>query len=197
MGNNKRWSRRIGNFGLGKIGLGEQTPEISFDSAGNERIRIRRSPVQGVASSLRAGWRAALVRPQRWDKAQYYGVHADGGREAFTRAMREKRVRDQDLPAIAQGWKHQSMVYCAGALCCVAAALWTAAGGGVMNLLYALATLCLAALLSGLSLAMGFRGWRVRQRRMGSLHEYLRTFPVIGVREKQDGTAADGRGAAE
>jgi hypothetical protein len=166
--------RRTANYGLSRVGLGEQKVEILEDEEGNERIRIRRSPVQLVHASLRDGWSRVKARPDKWDPAGYRGRYPDGGRAAFRRAMETKGIAESQLPEIASGWRRQAGTYFAGSLAMFALTVAIAlTEGTVFGFALAFGAFCMALLLLAMGLAADFSRWRVRERRMGGLAEYL------------------------
>lgn len=165
---------RVGGYGLKRVGLGEQKVEITHDRDGREQIRIRRSPVQLVHASLREGWGRAIVRPRKWDRAGYEGRHADGGRQAFRDMMERHNLEEGDLAAIAAGWRRQALLYYLGSVGMILVAfLIVRADASLLSLALSLGALCMSAMLVALALAAGFSRWRVIERRMGGLAEYL------------------------
>lgn len=188
--------RRTANYGLNRVGLGEQKVEILEDEAGNERIRIRRSPVQLVHASLRDGWSKVKARPEKWDPAGYRGRYLDGGREAFRRVMQAKGITESQLPEIASGWRRQAWTYFAGSIAMLAlAGVLALKEGTAFGLALALSASCMALLLLAMGLAADFSRWRVKERRMGGLAEYLAR--ITGAVERETKSRHDAANSSD
>lgn len=125
----------------------------------------------GMKGNAKTAFHVEKLDPEQASKG-FHGAYEDGGRESFASFAAREGLSDSDIKALSAFHKTHSMVFLAGMMFFFAIVIFYFIQGHVWwGFVYLPVTMTFGAM----SFRHAFTSWQARERRFGSISEFLKT----------------------